>query len=76
MSRKILTTSRTGLADVLNKFDGLRTGLSRTEARKALKHLEVIETALFVAGYKSAVRIIRKNAVRKGTKLKSQRKKK
>jgi len=73
--RKSIATSKTELAEILNKFDGLRTGLSRADARKALKFLEVLETALYVAGYKSAVRIVRKNAVRKGNKLKDQRRK-
>lgn len=74
MKRKSIATSKTELADILNKFDGLKIGLSRKEARKALGFLEVLETALYKAGYKSAVLIVRRNAVRKAKKLKVMKK--
>lgn len=73
MKRKSITTSKTGLADILNKMDGLRTGTTRAENRKMLKFLETLETALYVKGWKSACLIIRRNAVRKGKKIKNKK---
>jgi len=74
MPRKSIASSKTELADILNEFDGLGTGLSRAGARKALKYLEVLEIALYVRGYKSAAMIVRRNAVRKGKLLKARKK--
>lgn len=69
MKRKSVATSRTSYADILNKLDGLRAGISRSEFRKALKLMETLEAALIKRGYKSAVLIIRRNAKKKAAKL-------
>ena len=74
MRRKAIATSKSELADVLNKMDGLRTGLSRADARKALKHMEVLETALILKGYRSAAMIIRRKAVKKAKAFKAKKK--
>jgi len=37
MAKKAIAKNRTELANILNLLDGLRTGLSRAEARQALK---------------------------------------
>lgn len=70
MKRKRIATSKTKIADLLNVMDGLRTGLNRHEARKALKFLETLETALIIRNYASVILIIRRNARKKADKLK------
>lgn len=74
-SRKQLVKNRSELADVLNKLDGLRHGLSQKQARTALKHVEILETALIAKGYKSAVMVLRRQAVKKAAALKKKAKK-
>lgn len=73
MKRKAVATSKSELADILNKMDGLKTGLSRADARKALKFLEVLETALILRGYRSAAMIIRRKAVKKAKAFKAKK---
>jgi hypothetical protein len=70
MKRKAVAKNKTELAALLAKLDGERIGLSRADARLALKLMETLETALIVRGYKSACLIIRRNAKRKAEKMK------
>jgi len=73
MSRKALATSKSEYAEVLNKLDGIRMGLSRADYRKALKLMESLETALIMQGYKSAALIIRRKAKKNAAKLKAKK---
>lgn len=70
MARKSVAKNKSELAALLAKLDGSGIGLSRADARKALKLMETLETALVARGYKSACLIIRRKAVKKAKALK------
>lgn len=68
--RKKLVSNRSELAVILSQLDGVRVGLSREEARLALRLMETLETALVVKGWRSACLVIRRRAKLKAEKLK------
>lgn len=68
--RKAVAKNKSEYAALLAKLDGDYAGLSRAEARKALKLMETLETGLILRGYKSACLIIRRNAKKKAAKFK------
>lgn len=68
--RKSIAKNKSEYAALLAKLDGNYSGLSREEARKALRLMETLEIGLIIRGYKSACLIIRRNAKRKAAKLK------
>lgn len=70
MKRKSAVKNKSELAALLAKLDGERIGLSREDARRALKLMETLEAALVARGWKSACLIIRRKAVKRAKKLK------
>lgn len=76
MSRPVIARNRSRLAEIVNELDGKREGISRAEARKALKFVEAIETVAKIKGYKSVLMPIIRKANAKAKKFKAMRGKK
>lgn len=72
--RKSIAKNRSELAEVLSRLDGVRVGLSREEARLALKFMETLETALIMRGWKSVCLVIRRRAKLKANRMKRHKK--
>jgi hypothetical protein len=65
-ARKKVVDTTMQYAALMAKLEGGKVEIPMGQWRQAVSYMEKLETALYVAGYKSAVLMIRRNAVKKG----------
>ena len=73
--RKQLVTSRAQYANLLTKLEGGKSNVKVGDMRETLRLVVGLEATLIVAGHKSALLILRKEAVEKAKQLLKRRKK-
>jgi predicted RNA-binding protein associated with RNAse of E/G family len=71
MKRKSVAKNATELADILNRLDGLRTGISRAEFRKAVKLINAVDIACRASGYRPVTAMMAKHNIKKANKVKA-----
>lgn len=70
MGRKTIAKNRTELAKIVSELDGKRQGISRDEARTALKFAYYLEVVAKKVGAKSVLMPIIRRAKRKAAAMK------
>jgi hypothetical protein len=70
MKRKSILENRNEYASILTKVEGGKSQIKVGDMRQALKIMVRLETALIRAGYKSAMMVLRREAVAKAKALK------
>lgn len=75
MPRKTIAKNRTELAKIASELDGKGKGLSRADARLALKHAYYLELTAKITGAKSPLMTIIRKAKKDAIKYKAKMKK-
>lgn len=69
--RKKVLTTRNQFASILTKLEGGKSQMKIGDARQALSLMVALEEALILKGYKSAMMVLRKEAVAKAKAFKA-----
>ena len=73
--RKQIAETPMELAAILTKLEGGKSQIKIGDMRQAMKMMITLETALQVAGYKSAMMLLRRKAVQQAKAIKEKKKK-
>lgn len=74
--RKVLAKNKTEMADLLNKLDGLGTGINRKTNRQVLKNLMTVDIAATIqGGYRSPLVMLRAQSLVKAKVMIAKKKK-